>query len=59
MNLSDEVTAVDGTVAAVAMHLVVTAADDLVGAYVLNLLVGEDSVDGSHISLRVCFGSKG
>ena len=53
MNLSDEVAAVDDTVAAEAMHLVVTAADDLVVVDVLNLLVGEDSVHGSHVSLRV------
>ena len=53
MNLSDEVTSVDGTVAAGATHLVVTAADDLVVIDVLNLLVGEDSVGRSHVSLRV------
>ena len=59
MNLSDEVAAVDDTVAAEAMHLVVTAADDLVVVDVLYLLVGEDSVHGSHVSLRAFVLSKG
>jgi len=54
LNLSDEVATVDGAVAAGATHLVVTAADDLVVVDVLNLLVGEDSVVGSHGSLQGC-----
>lgn len=53
MNLCDEVAAVDGMVAAEAMHLVVTAAYDSVVVDVLNLLVGEDCVHGSHVSSRV------
>ena len=54
MNLGDQVAAVDGAVAAVAMHLVVTPADDGVVVDILNLLVGEESVVGSHGSLQVC-----